>query len=374
MGFDQSFWERYRSGFPVARHLVYLNHAAVSPLCRPAAEAMRWLATDAEEYGSFHYDRWLQCYENLRVETARMIGASPREVALVKNTSEGIATIALGLDWKTGDKIVAFHGEFPANQFPWMRLAARGGRIEWLDPDAPLDVIDQAARGARLLAISFVQFLSGFRADLTALGEICRRNGVFFFVDAIQGLGAFPLDVSEMQIDALAADGHKWLTGPEGCGVLYVRKERMDSVEPVEFGWTNTASHADYGVRDMTLRADAGRFEPGTLNTIGCFGLEAAVRFLNGIGVANIAPVVQGLADRIAQGALERGYELMTPRTQDTGAGIVSIRKSDLDSRLLYRNLKDKGFIAAPRASWLRLSPHFYISPDEIDAFLAELP
>ncbi len=377
MGFEMvavKLWERHRADFPVTRNLIYLNHAAVSPVCRPAAEAMRWLATDAEEFGSYHYDKWMACYEGLRVESARMLNADPREIAIVKNTSEGIATVALGLDWRPGDRIVAFHDEFPANQYPWIRLESKGVKITWLRPDAPLDEIDRAAKGARLLAISFVQFLSGYRADLEAIGEICDRHGVFFFVDAIQGLGAFPLDVRKCRIHAAAADGHKWLTGPEGCGILYIQRDRQDQIDPVEFGWTNAAAHADYASRDMTLRADAGRYEPGTLNTIGCFGLEAAFRFLNEVGVDRIAPVVQSLADRAAEGALAKGYELLAPRTPATGAGIVSMRKPGIDCRLIWRDLKEKRFVTAPRAGWLRVSPHFYISPDEIDAFIDALP
>ena len=377
MGFEtvhKTLWERHRADFPVTGNLVYLNHAAVSPVCRAAGEAMRWLATDAEEFGSLHYDKWMACYEGVRVESARMLNADPREIAIVKNTSEGIATIALGLDWRPGDRIVAFHDEFPANQYPWIRLAARGVTITWLRPDAPLEEIDRAARRARLLAISFVQFLSGYRCDLEAIGEICHRHGVFFFVDAIQGLGAFPIDVRKARIHAASADGHKWLTGPEGCGILYIQRDRQDSVDPVEFGWTNAASHADYGSRDMTLRSDAGRYEPGTLNTIGCFGLEAAFRFLNGVGVANIAPVVQGLADQVAEGALAKGYELLASRTPSTGAGIVSMRKAGIDCRMIWKDMKERGIITAPRAGWLRVSPHFYISPAEIAAFVEALP
>lgn len=372
MGF--ALWQEYRDQFPVTKNLVYLNHAAVSPLCRPAAKAMRELATDAEEWGSLHYDRWMACYEGLRAATARMISCESSEVAIVKNTSEGIATIALGLDWKAGDRIVAFHDEFPANQYPWQKLEARGVSIEWMRVDDPLEKIEAAARGAKLLAISFVQFLSGYRADLAALGEICARHGVFFFVDAIQGLGAYPLDVRAMKIHALAADGHKWLLGPEGCGVLYIQKDMQDRVEPVEFGWTNVASYADYGRRDLALRTDAGRYEPGTLNTIGCFGLRAAFEFLNGVGVERIAEAVSARADEMARGAEAKGYELLAKRTRATESGIVSMRKEGTDVRLTHKLLRDRGFITAPRAGWLRVSPHFYISPEDSAAFVSALP
>lgn len=363
-----------RRDFPVTRNLIYLNHAAVAPLCRPAAQAMEWLSQDALNYGSLHYSKWLETYEGLRTSAARLVNGSPTEIALVKNTSEGIATIAMGLDWRRGDRVIAFKEEFPANQYPWRRLESKGVTITWLNATDSLDALDQAARGARLLAISFVQFLTGFRANLPAIGEICQRRGVIFLVDAIQGLGAFPVDVQASHIDALAADGHKWLCGPEGCGILYISKRLQEMVEPVEFGWTNVSGYEDYGGRDMTLRPDAGRFECGTLNTIGCFGLRAAIDFLLEVGIENIAPVVQLLGDQIAKGVRRKGYEILGRRTPENGAGVVSFRKDGRDAAEIVATLKAENIIAAPRAGWVRASPHFYIEPGEIEKMLDLLP
>ena len=370
----QSLAVQYREQFPVTDKLVYLNHAGVAPLCKPASEAMKQLAEDACLYGSLHYDQWMDAYEGLRVAAARLIGAAWPEIAIVKNTSEGIATIAMGIDWRPGDKVVAFQEEFPANFYPWKRLEARGIEVVWLSISDSLDRIDEAAKGARLLAISFVQYLGGFRADLEAIGEICARRGCFFFVDAIQGMGAFPIDVRRCRIHALAADGHKWMLGPEGCGVLYICKDVQDSIEPVEFGWTNVAGYNDYASRDMALRTDAGRYECGTLNTIGCFGLRAALDFILDVGVERIGPQVQALADRIAEGVALKGYEVLGERTPATGAGIVSFRKADVDPRMIVRDLKSKGFIAAPRQGWVRTSPHFYVGMEKIEALLEALP
>ncbi len=368
-----SLWQRYQDQFPVRERLVYLNHAGVAPLCRPAAEAMKRLADDCLNFGSLHYDEWLAAYDGVRRAAARLVHAEPGEIAIVKNTSEGIATVALGLDWKPGDRMVGFREEFPANFFPWQRLAEKGVRVEWLSAFDSAEKINDAAKGARLLAISFVQYLSGHRAPLKAIGEICARNGCFFFVDAIQGLGAFPLDVRECRIHALAADGHKWLLGPEGCGVLYVQQSVQDRIEPVEFGWTNVAKYNDYASRDMELRPDAGRYECGTLNTIGCFGLRAAIEFLLEVGVGKIAPVVQNLGDRIASGVERLGYEVLGGRTPGSGAGIVSFRKPGVDSGAVVRHLKAHGIAAAPRQGWVRMSPHFYISPEEIDRVVETL-
>lgn len=378
MGFDESvnteMWRQYRPQFPVTANLTYLNHAAVAPLVKPAADAMVALSEDACQWGSLHYDTWLDAYEGLRVATATMIGAHRDEIAIVKNTSEGISTVALGMDWRAGDKILAFREEFPANYYPWLRLEKRGVRLEWLSIHDPLEVVDRAAEGARLLAISYVNYLSGHRVDLDALGEICHRRGCFFFVDAIQGMGAFPIDVRRSRIHALAADGHKWLLGPEGCGVLYIQKDRLDEIEPVEFGWTNAASYADYASRDMTVRPDAGRYECGTLTTVAIFGLRAAMDFLNQTGIERIAPAVMALAGQIEEGARAKGYELIVPRTAESGSGIVTFRKGGIDSRVIVKLLRDNGIITAPRQGWVRTSPHFYIAPGEIDRMLALLP
>jgi cysteine desulfurase/selenocysteine lyase len=380
MGFDTiaksetELWLQYAGQFPVRERLVYLNHAAVAPLCRPAAEAMRWLAADAMENGSLHYGQWLEAYEELRAAAARLIGAGKSEIALMKNTSEGISTIAMGLDWRPGDKVVAFREEFPSNYYPWKRLEATGAQVEWLSYLDPLERIDQACRGARLLAISFVQYLSGHRVDLEAIGAICHQHGCAFLVDAIQGLGAFPVDVRRAHIDALAADGHKWLLGPEGCGILFVSQEFQDSVRPMEFGWTNVAGYADYASRDMTLRPDAGRYECGTLNTIGCYGLRASIGLLLEVGVEGIAPAVQRLGDLVAEGVLSKGYEVLGSRSQANGAGIVSFRKTGSEAGDILRRLNSAGVTAAARAGWVRVSPHFYISPDDIGRMLEALP
>jgi cysteine desulfurase/selenocysteine lyase len=371
---EEPLWKQYRDQFPVTKRLIYLNHAAVAPLPKCSAEAMKNLADDALNYGSLHYDQWMDSYEALRVAAARLIGAERSEIAIVKNTSEGIATVAMGLDWRPGDRIVAFKEEFPANYFPWLRLEAQRCSIEWLSIHDPLHSIERATYGAKLLSISFVQYLSGLRVDLNAIGEICHRNRCFFFVDAIQGLGAFPLDVRSAHIDGLAADGHKWLLGPEGCGILYVRKERQDSIFPEEFGWTNVAGYNDYASRDMTLRPDAGRYECGTLNTIGCYGLRASIEFLLEVGVERIGPIVLALADRLVEGARQKGYQVLGDRTAEKGSGIIAVHKPGMDSRKVVRDLKERGIMAAPRQGWIRFSPHFYISPEEIDRVVDELP
>jgi selenocysteine lyase/cysteine desulfurase len=367
-------WQRYADQFPVRDNLLYLNHAAVAPLPRVTADALKHLADDSLMWGSLHYPEWLAVYDGLRAAAAKLVNGDASEIALVKNTSEGIATIAMGLDWKPGDRMVGFKEEFPANLYPWKRLEAKGVEVTWLSVYYSLDRIDEACRGARLLSISFVQFLSGYRAPIKEIGEICQRNRCIYFVDAIQGMGAFPIDVKACRIDALAADGHKWMLGPEGCAILYINRALQERVEPVEFGWTNVAGYADYSSRDMALRQDAGRYECGTLNTIGCFGLKASIELLLEVGQGETAPVIQNLGDRIAAGVQTKGYELLGTRTPETAAGIVSFRKPGIEAPEVVRILREQNIIAAPRAEWIRTSPHFYISPAEIDRLIDALP
>ncbi|MGI9074671.1 MAG: aminotransferase class V-fold PLP-dependent enzyme [Bryobacteraceae bacterium] len=365
---------RYGEEFPVSRELVYLNHAAVAPLSRPAAAAMKDLADDVCCHGSLHYDKWMEAYAGLRTAAAKLINASPGEIAIVKNTSEGISIVAEGLHWKPGDNVIVFEEEFPANYYPWLRLERRGVKLTRLSIDDPIEKVAAAIRGARLLAVSYVNYLSGFRVNLQRIGELCSEHGCFFFVDAIQGMGAFPIDVKTCHIDALAADGHKWMLGPEGNGVLYVREKWLDAIEPVEFGWTNPINYADYSRRDMTLRHDAGRYECGTLNTIGCFGQRAAIEFLLEIGIDNIAAAVNSLASGLEAGVRAKGYEVITQRRRDTGSGIVSFRHPSIDCRSILKDLERNRIVAASRQGWIRMSPHFYISPDEIERVIDVLP
>jgi selenocysteine lyase/cysteine desulfurase len=164
------------------------------------------------------------------------------------------------------------------------------------------------------------------------------------------------------------------MLGPEGCGILYIQRDLQDSIEPVEFGWTNVAHYADYASRDMTLRPDAGRYECGSLNTPGCYGLRAAIEFLLEVGIERIAEQVRELGDQIAEGAAAKGYQVLGARSKASGAGIVSIRKEGVDSRAAVRELAAQGVVAAPRQGWIRTSPHFYISPEDIEKVVAALP
>ena len=295
--------------FPILKNWDFFNHAGVSPIPRVAADAIRQYAAESEQ-GAYMETHWYKQIELLRASAAKLINADKDEIALVKNTGEGLSIVANGIAWKPGDRIVTTNVEYPSNIYPWMDVANRFGAElitvpEEISPDgaarASLEKILQAADHprTRMLTISHAEYASGQRHDIAAIGAYCRSRNILICVDAIQTLGILPVDVQAMKIDYLSADGHKWLLGPEGCGILFVRKELQGDIEPVEFGWTNVAKYNDYASRYMTLRPDAGRYECGTLNTIGCYGLRASIELLLDVGVPAIGAAVQQLGDLV---------------------------------------------------------------------------
>ena len=366
----------YRNEFPVTESYTYLNHASVSPLPRRTAEAMRGLIDDQHRHGSTHYSEWVENGEALRRSAAELLHASPEEIAVVKNTSEGLAVIANGLDWKPGDIAVGVSGEFPANYFPWKRLDRRGVKLRWAEQRngrVELDDIDRACRGARLLAISFVQYLSGFRIDLDAVGEICRRRDCLLVVDAVQGLGPFPIDVKKSRIHALSAASHKWLLGPEGLGILFVDRDLIPEVDPVEFGWMNVEGRRGYSLEEK-LAPGAARYECGTINTCGCYGLKSSIDLFLEVGVERMATHIHRLADLIVAEAREKGYEPMTARDEDCGSGIVTLVKARIDAVETAAKMANKGVSVSARGGGIRAAPHFYQNKDDVRRFVDLLP
>jgi selenocysteine lyase/cysteine desulfurase len=371
-----SLEEYRREQFPVAEEWAYFNHASTGPLPRRTARAVQELAEGQMLHGGLDYRRWNEAIAGVRSAAARLIGAGPDEIAIVTNTSEGLSYIANGVDWRPGDVVAGVADEFPANYFPWARLEKRGVKLRWVPLRGgriDLDELDTACEGARLLAVSYVQYVSGFRVDLDAVGEICRRRGCLFVVDSIQGLGPFPVDVKRSGIQALSNGGQKWLLSPEGTGFLYVDRDFLPEVEIVEFGWTNVAAYPSYS-KDPALRPDAGRFEGGTLNGFGCAGLRASIELLLEIGAERLSEQVHTLGERLLECARSKGYEPCAQRDRPSGSGIVSLRKEGVDPVELARRLLSDKIVVIPRHGYLRVSPHFYNTLEEIDRLVGLLP
>lgn len=227
----RSWWDDFRAKMPVVEKWAYFDHAGVAPLPAPTADVLVEFAGDNAANGVAHWNRWRSTVETARELGARLLGAMTGEVAVIHNTTEGINFVAEGFPWRPGDNVVTLSSEFPSNLYPWLNLASRGVETrqvavtnERLDPAAVEKACDARTR---VLALSWVGYMTGWRNDLALLSEIAHKRGLFFFVDAIQALGVFPLDVGRLPIDALAADGHKWLLGPEGAGLFYVRQRNL---------------------------------------------------------------------------------------------------------------------------------------------------
>lgn len=367
-----------REEFPITRNYNFMNHAAVAPISRRAAAAMQHYAEQVRDHayigGGFYRHA-----EKVRRAAARLLGALPEEITFVKNTSEGIAFVANGLKWNTGDNVVITNVEFPANVYPWMNLQACGVRVKMvreesgrIDLERIVEAIDSRTR---VVSISAVQYASGFRTDLAALGEVCKSRGVLFCVDAIQALGVLPIDVHKMHIDFLSADGHKWLCGPEGCGIFFCDRELIGHLRPSTVGWMCMKNFEDYGNYQFEFHDDARRFDSGSYNIAGLYGLGAAIELLLEVGIERIASHVLALTDRLVAGLRDKGYRIISSRRPGEASGIVAFVSDIHDHDEIQRHLlNEHRIVIAVREKRLRASPHLYNTAEEIDQLVEHLP
>jgi selenocysteine lyase/cysteine desulfurase len=373
---NASDWSSLRKHFPVTRHWAYFDHAAVAPLSGPARDVLGEWAADVADNGHVNEHRWLKRLEETRQRAAQLLNADPLDLAFIKNTSEGIGLVAEGFPWQPGDNVVTAAEEYPANIYPWLNLACRGVELRRVASAGPRIAIEdiRAALDARtrLLTLSHVEYASGFRNDLAALGELCRQRGIYFFVDAIQGLGVLPLDVRALPIDFLAADGHKWMLGPEGAGVFYIRRDLVDFLHPVDIGWNSVIAPRSFKI-DFRLKPHAGRWESGSLNTGGIVALGASLGLLLGAGPANITARVLALTDALSVGVERLGLRVFSSRIEYEKSGIISVEVPGGDPGRLVRGCRDAGVVINQRAGRLRLSPHFYNDEDEVERLLESL-
>lgn len=369
---------QWNDEFPQDPAICYLNHAAVAPWPKRAAEAVKAFACENLHQGARDYPRWVQLEHRLRGQLQTLLNAPGKgDIALVKNTSEALSFVAMGLDWTEGDEVLISDEEFPSNRIPWEALAPRGVRLRQVslngaDPEGAL--IEAMGPATRLLSISSVQYASGLRMDLARLGRACRERGILFCVDAIQSLGAIELDVQAIHCDFAMADGHKWLLGPEGLGVFYCRREVRDRLHLTQFGWHMVEALGDYDRADWMPASTARRFEPGSPNTLAQHALSASLELLLEVGLGRIQEALQQRTAYLIQsiGALP-GARLLSPATPERRAGIVTFSFAGIDSQWLYQLLMQAGVVCAARGGGVRWSPHFYTSQEVLDRALGIL-
>ncbi len=361
----------YRQEFPITEKWTYLNHAAVGPLSRRVVQAIERLL-HARQEGELDLEEWERTREGTRALAARLLNATPEEIAFAGATGDGLDIAASILPLQPGDNVILCDVEFPANVYPWLHLERKGVEVRIVPHDGggltPERLAATMDRRTRVVTVSSVQFLSGFCADLPALSRLCKENGTFFVVDAIQSLGAVPLDVRAAGVDILAANGAKWLMAPIGTSILYVRRELARELPPSRGYYVAYTPPEPYLEYSRQLRDDARRFEVNSPNVIGIYGLRAALSLLLEVGIERIHERILDLTDRLIAGLDALGIEMLTPRRRERRAGIVTIRTEDPAGDLA--RLKEAGVVIALREGYLRISPHFYNTPAEIDRLL----
>jgi cysteine desulfurase/selenocysteine lyase len=370
---------RVRELFPVTRNVVYMNHAAVGPLSVRAYEAMERHARDQRDFGALHWREWYHEYELLREAAGRLINAGPDEIAILKNTSEGLSFVAEGFRWQRGQNVITTDLEFPSNFSPWKNLQRRGVDLRVVESRDGAYTVDDVAKlidaNTRIVTVSSVAFHNGFAADLDAIGDLCAQRGVLFCVDAIQSLGAMPIDVRRSKIAFLAADGHKWLCGPEGAATFYVAAAHRDKLDVLENGWTNIERRGKFINASTDLLPDSRRFEAGSLNTNGIYGLRAAMELLEEIGPLEVSAEVKRIAGLLADRLEGIGYRLGTPRPIASGIVAAIPRPSAEPNTLLrlHRKLEENGVVCSPREGMLRFAPHFYNDEEDVERVISVL-
>ncbi len=371
--------------FPILSQLVFFNHAGVAPISGPAATAIRQYAQQAETAAYYRAGWYAQAAQVKKLAAMLINAASSDEIAFVANTSTGLSLVAKGLDWQPGDQVVITQVEYPANRYPWEDLKRYG--VELIEvaqrPDGridPGDIVAAVTGRCRVVAVSHVQYASGYRIDLRPISEAVHGVGGYLCVDAIQSLGVFPVDVQELGIDFLSADGHKWLLSPEGCGLFYGRRELLTKLHPNVVGWMNMVDSSDYGHYRFEFEATARRFEPGSYNIPGILALGASLKLLLDTEIDRIWSRIDAVTGRLRDGLADKGYRVFSPGEPHERSGIVSfdpppeaVRATPPIAKIVDA-LEQWGIIIVERAGRLRASPHFYNTADQVDALLEALP
>jgi len=364
--------------FPVTRDKIFLAHAGVCPLPRRVAQAI----TDCAQHGTTDDQEKLAIPQRLndgRKLAAQLLNCKLEEIAFVGPTSLALSFVAAGLDFRRGDNVLIYHDDYPSNVYPWMALAERGVEVRLLNTRGlgvvrPMDVMGQVDENTRLVALASCHFISGYRLEHPVIGKFLRERGILFCLDAIQTLGAFPTTVED--VDFLAADAHKWLLGPCGAGVLYVRREVQDRLTPPIYGWHNVHNPNFVAQEKIVFRSGALKYEAGTQNLVGLAGLIAAMELALEIGVENMAAELHRKRARFVPALQAKGFTVLNSeaKPENTG-GIISFHQTGKDLAALHKKLTEAGVVASLRTdragkNYIRLSPHYYNTDADLQRVL----
>ena len=372
--------ENIRRLFPATEKYTYLNSAAISPMPTTAVEAVNKQLTDVAENGSTSFPNWIDTKNRARALVAKMLNVQSEQIAFMRNTSDGFATVANGMKWEKGDNIVTFAREFPANFYAWRRIRdefgvelrlceEREGRI---DLDEFISLIDE---NTKLVSISAIQFGSGFRADLERIGNAARKVDALFAADIIQGFGAQPFDLPAQNVDIASGASHKWLCAPEGCGILFLSDRARERIEPTLVGWISVETPWDFNDFKQDYKPNALAWETGTGCSSLFYGLEASLKLLDESGAEKISKYLEELTDYLCELIAGKDYDIISSRRAGEKSQIVCIKhRGDLHCETIAENLQSKNIIVSPRGDRLRIAPHFYNIAEEIETLVNNLP
>ena len=374
--------ELLRPQMPITERWAYFDHAAVAPIPASAREAADTYSHEAATEGDTVWPTWRDRYERVRPLAAQMIGSTTDEIAFISSTSEGISLVAEGIRWQPGDNVVILANEYPSNVYPWMNQKDRGVEVRQVETDygrLDLDKLRAACdQNTRLVSFTWVGFNTGYRYDLGAISQIAHDVGARFFLDAIQGLGYLPLDVDKYGIDFLAADGHKWMLGPEGAGFAYIRQSRIDELRPHSVGWKSVVKDYDFENLNFDLKPNAGRFERGSANMVGVAAFGASLDLLLSLHPSDREASVLDITDYACEKLQEAGAKILSlrqiePSGHDPRSGIVIMEPPGESPTEFRSRCLEAGIALNCRGGGVRLSPHVYNTYDEIDRLIEVL-
>lgn len=357
---------------------TFLNSASMAPFPAPSRDAMTALVRDQSERAYLGMEEWIKAVAETRSLAAKITGASEGEIAFIRNTSDGVSLVASGYPWREGDEVIINDLEFPSNVYPWLNLERRGVKVITVKSSdgkvTPTAIAEYLTEKTRIVAISTVQFSTGYRAGIAALGQLAREKGFLLFVDAIQSLGALPMDVKGMGVDFLSCGGHKWLCAPEGIGIFFCDKSRLDTLELTRLGWNTVKDCLNFGNIDFTIKEDAGRFEEGTANLMGIYGMRESLKLLMSHGIERNEKHILALNELLADALKRKGYNLLSPLGEGERSGIIIFSAPDGGrNKELAKKLNDAGVLVIERGAGIRVSPHFFNTPDDIERLISEL-
>ncbi|MBV9130611.1 MAG: aminotransferase class V-fold PLP-dependent enzyme [Verrucomicrobia bacterium] len=369
--------EKRKTAFPICGNKIFMAHAAVTALPRVVANAIiRFTEESAANFENFA--ALVQSIQEARISAANLIRSSPEEIALIGPTSLGLSLFANGIDWRTGDEVICYLDDYPANVYPWLNLRSRGVTVRLLQPAetgalTPELIGEALTSKTKLVALASCNFVSGYRVDLNAIGKLLRQREILFSVDAIQTLGAFPTTVE--YVDFLSADAHKWMLGPLAIGIVYVRKECFNLCRPTLLGSWNVKAPGFVAQEEIEFHPTAQRYEPGAMNVMGIFGMKAAIDLLLEIGIARVAERILTVIARLAGGLEGLGFTFLGPTGGPNASGILTVSRAGTDMEALFQQLTDANIVCSSRQDrqgkhYIRFSPHFYNTEAEVDQVL----